>query len=185
MIQVAAGLQSFPPVLGERPSFDFSSNNAIESTTPSSAPSFVVRLSMPANVEVPSSGALRPAGRAALLEENALHFGQSLLAGTLVANAVSFTRPRQKRPRLPVPSPVIRHQAWTLRLRSSPASADDALRLQRSRARKAQHQLALRVWHQTWPARGRSPANMGWQNSLISTQRVRPSRRPPLIAEWS
>jgi hypothetical protein len=52
---------------------------------------------MPANVEVPSSGAPRPAGRAALLEENALHFGQSLLAGTLVANAVSFTRPRQKR----------------------------------------------------------------------------------------
>jgi hypothetical protein len=33
------------------PSFDFSSNNAIEPTTPSSAPSFVVRLSMPANVE--------------------------------------------------------------------------------------------------------------------------------------
>ena len=32
-----------------------------------------------------------------LLEENALHFGQSLLAGTLVANAVSFTRPRQER----------------------------------------------------------------------------------------
>jgi hypothetical protein len=27
-----------------------------------------------------------------LLEENALHFGQSLLAGILVANAVSFTR---------------------------------------------------------------------------------------------
>ena len=39
---------------------------------------------------------------------------------------------------------MIRHQAWTLRLRSSPASADDALWLQRSRARKALHQLALR-----------------------------------------
>ena len=31
------------------------------------------------------------------------------------------------------------------------------------RARKDQHQLALRVWHQTWPARGQAPANMGWQ----------------------
>jgi hypothetical protein len=32
-----------------------------------------------------------------LLEENALHFGQFLLAGTLVTSAVGFTRPRHKR----------------------------------------------------------------------------------------
>ena len=58
----------------------------------------LVRLSMPANVEVPSSGAryVLLVGEQ-LLEENAPHLGQSLLAGTLVANAVSFTRPRQER----------------------------------------------------------------------------------------
>ena len=32
-----------------------------------------------------------------LLEENALHFGQCLIAGALVASAVGFTRPRHKR----------------------------------------------------------------------------------------
>jgi len=32
-----------------------------------------------------------------LLEENALHFGQCLLAGVLVASAVGFKRPRHKR----------------------------------------------------------------------------------------
>jgi hypothetical protein len=48
---VAAGLSH-----GISVSVPFSSHNAIESTTLSSATSFVVRLSMPANVEVPSSG---------------------------------------------------------------------------------------------------------------------------------
>jgi hypothetical protein len=32
-----------------------------------------------------------------LIIKNTPHLGQSLLAGTLVANAVSFTRPRQER----------------------------------------------------------------------------------------
>jgi hypothetical protein len=170
----------------ERPSFDFSSNNAIESTTPSSAPSFVVQLSMPANVEVPStSGALRPAGRAATTGRKRAALRPKPARRRSGRQRGQLHAPASRAPRLPVPSPVILHQAWTLRLRSSRASADDALWLLRSRARTAQHQLALRVWHQTWPARGRSPANMGWQNSLISTQRVRPPRRPPVIAECS
>ena len=85
-----------PTGLGERPSFDFSSNNAIESTTP-------MHQALLSGYRCQPMLKCHRAGRYVLLvgqqllEENAMHFGQCLLAGALVASVVGFTRPRHKR----------------------------------------------------------------------------------------
>ena len=93
-----------------------------------------------------------------LLEENAMHFGQCLLAGALVASVVGFTRPRHKRL-------DCLYLLWRYVTKADLRSCDGArsrLTMQCGCGALSRGAPCSSLRFQLgWPERGRFPANMG------------------------